>query len=342
MRIRQWFVVLAGVFVSAPHLSAQDGKGIVRVRAISFEGVPIGGALVALISPDGKVAAEGLTDETGFRSLGATRGPYSVRIRRIGYEPFLSSQISVPYDGELKLAVSSRHVSLETVVVTAGSQCKRAGIDQRTIGELWEEISKALVGTQLTRSDVANLGWARVYRKQVKLNGEVLSFDTTRTMISDARPFSASDPRILAVNGYVLGDLYSGWHYFAPDEAVLLSSDFADTHCFRVVREKTRTGQVGVNFEPAPGRSVGEIAGVLWLDEQSAELREIVFRFVNIGEVTRFNPGGAVHFRRMSSGAWIVDGWHLRFPVLEMKVDGLRSWLVELGFVEDGGGIVEK
>jgi hypothetical protein len=342
LRIRQSLVILAGILISASHLSAQDGKGIVRVRAISFEGIPIGGALVALISPDGKVAAEGLTDDTGFRSLGATNGPYSVRIRRIGYEPFLSPQISVPYDGELKLAVTGRHVSLETVVVTAGSQCKQAGIDQRTIGGLWEEISKALVGTQLTRNDVSNLGWARVYRKQVKLSGEVLSFDTTRTMISDARPFAASDPRILASKGFVVGDMYSGWRYFAPDEAVLLSSDFADTHCFRVVREKNRTGQVGVNFEPAPGRKVGEIAGVLWLDEQSAELREIVFRFVNIGELNQFKPGGAVHFRRMSSGAWIVDDWHLRLPVIEMKVDGLRSWLVQSGFVENGGAIVEK
>ena len=44
----------------------------------------------------------------------------------------------------------------------------------------------------------------------------------------------------LATNGYVLGDEIQGWHYFAPDEVVLRSEQFAATHCFRLVRDKQR------------------------------------------------------------------------------------------------------
>jgi hypothetical protein len=151
----------------------------------------------------------------------------------------------------------------------------------------------------------------------------------------------ASDPRTLAVRGFVRGSLTAGWEYFAPDENVLLSKDFADTHCFRVVRDRKREREIGVSFEPSPDRKIGEVAGVIWLDEESAELREIVFRFVNIGEVERFKPGGNVHFRRLASGAWIVDDWRLRFPVLEVSVGSLDR-LIQAGYVENGGAIVQR
>ena len=320
---------------------AQTETGSVRFRAVGPDGIAIPGALVSLVALDGKSVADGLTDNSGFRLLSAAPGRYRIRVRRIGYEPFLSPEISVPYEGELKVAIASNRISLATMVVTAGSECKLGGTDPRTIGVLWEEISKALVGTQLTRSDFASLGWARVYRKEVDSRGDIVVFDTTRLKLEAARPFVARDARRLTIEGYVHGDLRSGWVYFAPDEAVLLSTEFAATHCFRVVRDKNRNGQVGLSFSPAPKRKVSDIDGVLWLDEKSAELREILFHFVNIGEVAKFKPGGRVHFRRMASGAWLVDNWHLRFPQLELINDRFER-LIQTGYVEDGGVLVES
>jgi hypothetical protein len=332
--------LLAGL-LSPPSTAAQTQVGNVRVRAVEVDGTPVRGALVALLSADGNPVAEGMTDDTGFRSLSASRGEYRVRVRRIGYQPFVSPPISVPYDGELKIAIASSRIALETVVVTAGSQCRQRGQDERAIGVLWEEISKALVGAQLTRSDFANLGRARIYRKQVLHTGRVVSLDTSSRQLSDSRPFIASDSRTLTTYGWVRGDLVSGWEYFAPDEAVLLSTAFAESHCFRVIRDKKRPQQVGVSFEPAPGRRMSDITGAVWLDEKSAELREIVFRFVNIGEIQQFKPGGRVHFRRMPSGAWLVDDWSLRFPLLELT-QNLVQRLVEVGYVENGGTLIES
>ena len=170
--------------------------------------------------------------------------------------------------------------------------------------------------------------------------GEVTVFDTTHLKLEAARPFVARDARRLMAEGYVHGDMQAGWVYFAPDEAVLLSTEFAATHCFRVVRDKNREGQVGLSFSPVPKRNVSDIDGVLWLDERSAELREILFHFVNIGDVTRFKPGGKVHFRRMASGAWLVDDWSLRFPKLELTNEKF-SRLIQVGYVEDGGTLVD-
>lgn len=343
LRIRQWIVILLGAVIAPSLLHAQNETGSVRVRAVDTNGEPVRGALAALIAPDGKVVVERLTDDSGLRILTALPGSYTVRIRRIGYEPFVSSPISVPYEGELKVAVSGAQVSLATVVVTAGSQCKHTEVDQRAIGQLWEEISKALLGAELARSDFKDLGWIKVYNKHVGAKGQLVSLDTSFSKVGDVRPFFASDPGILATRGFVRGNLTTGWEYFAPDERALLSPEFADTHCFSVVRDRKRSGQVGVSFEPSPGRKVGEIAGAIWLDEKSAELREIVFRYVNVGEAEQFKPGGIVHFRRLRSGALIVDDWKLTFPILRIIISDLAfERLMQDGYTENGGTIVQR
>jgi len=342
MRIRQLIVILIGALIAPASLLAQN-EAAVRVRAIDSDGAPIRGALVALIDPVGKIVVERLTDDSGLRILTAPPGQYTIRIRRIGYEPFVSSPMSIPYDGELKVAVSGAQVSLATVIVTAGSQCRHLKIDQREIGQLWEEISKALLGAELAKSDFKDLGWIKMYRKHVGERGQLVSLDTTLSKAGDVRPFVAADPRDLIARGFVRGNLTTGWEYFAPDEKVLLSREFADTHCFRVVRDKKRPGEVGVSFEPSPERRVGEVTGAVWLDEKSAELREIVFRYVNVEEAEKFKPGGTVHFRRLASGAWIVDDWKLTFPILQIRVSNLAfESLIKAGYTENGGTIVQR
>jgi len=317
---------------------AQETPAVLRVQAVMPEGAAVGGALVAAIANDGRVVAEGITDTQGFRSLQLPPGRYRVRVRRIGYQPFSSDEISVPYSGTLKVVADSRRVMLETVVVMSRSSCRTEDRDQTGISAVWDEISKALVGTQVTRKDLANLGSSIRYRKKVERRD--VKADTTRSNIAGARPFAAVDPVWLARTGYVHGNIDIGFEYYAPDEAVLLSREFASTHCFKIVRSNKRRGEVGLSFDPAPDRRLSDITGTLWLNEKTSELIEIEFRFVNIGEVDDFKPGGKVHFRRMSSGAWLVDNWFLRFPLLELQMGGRES-LKEIGYSEDGGAITQ-
>ena len=136
-----------------------------------------------------------------------------------------------------------------------------------------------------------------------------------------------------------MGNEITGWTYYAPDEAVLLSDQFAATHCFQVVRNNERPGQVGIEFKPVRGRPVPDVAGILWVDESTAELRELIFRFVNAGLLERFKGGGHARFRRVPSGSWIVDDWAIRGPVLEKARDAFRD-LKLTGYVEDGGGMM--
>jgi hypothetical protein len=312
-----------------------------------MDGTPPKGALVALLNARDSVVAEGLTSETGGRILRAAPGTYRVRVRRIGYLPWVSAPVSLPRDGSLSLNVESARVALERIVVNSGSQCARNDLNTFALSTVWDEISKALRSSQLTMDDLEGIGRARVYRKEVGNDGTVISADTTIFSITDQRPFGAIDPDSLANNGYVLGDAGAGWQYFAPDETVLLSEPFAATHCFRVVRQPDRAGQIGVSFEPIPGRRVADIKGVLWVDQETSQLREVVFRFVNAGAMTQFGADGVTHFRRVPSGAWIVDEWKLRAPRLSEALRGIRDGysptqpptLIVVGRLENGGGV---
>ena len=321
---------------AAPALSAE-----LRIRLQSSGDIPVAGALVALLDARDSVIAEGLSTERGTRVLRAPPGIYRVRARRIGFLPFISSPVVVPRQGELLLAVETPHVVLNRIVVTAKSQCKRSDSGSQSLGVVWDEIDKALRASQLTIEDLGGFGRGRMYRKEVGTDGTVLSSDTTFFAITDRRPFGAIDPDTLAIKGYVLGDEINGWNYFAPDETVLLSEQFAATHCFRLVRQAARRGEIGVAFEPAPGRAVADIAGVLWVDERSAELREVVFRYVNAGALSRFEAGGFTHFLRVPSGAWLVDEWRLKVPRLSMRRSPYhRPQFSVIGYSENGGGIL--
>ncbi|HEX9129654.1 MAG TPA: carboxypeptidase-like regulatory domain-containing protein [Gemmatimonadaceae bacterium] len=345
-------LVYGSVLGSCVLTSSARGQQSMTELKISLNGVgtPVSGALVALLDAHDSVVAEGLSTESGARVFRAAPGVYRVRVRRIGYLPFVSGPVSLPRESELSINVESPRVVLESILVNSKSPCGRNDKGAAALSTVWDEIDKALRSSQLTTEDLLGIGRARVFRTEFNKDGTVLWADSNVFSITTQRPFGAIDPGALANDGYVLGDPESGWHYYAPDEMVLLSEQFAVTHCFRLVRQPDRTGQIGVSFEPVPRREVSDIVGVLWVDEETSELREVVFRFVNAGVISQFEAGGFTHFLRVPSGTWIVDEWKLSVPLLSVSQvsigspDGYssraRPKYVAIGRVENGGGIL--
>jgi len=339
MALQRVSACLAGFLIAAPSLHAQVESEI-RIRVEAAPGQPVAGALVGLLDQSGRLVTEGISSTTGVRVLRAPQGDYRVRVRRIGFTPYVSASAQIPRAGDLVVRIESQPVALKSVVVVAGTPCQRIDRDLETVAVVWEEIAKALSTSRLTNDDLAGVARTRKYKRLVADDGRVISADTTFGEISKNKiPFGAIDPAILASKGYVQGDIATGWEYFGPDETVLLSSEFASTHCFRLLREKERTGRIGLAFKPVPGRKIADIAGVLWVDEATSELREMIFQFVNAGVIDQFEAGGFTRFRRMPSGAWLVDEWQLRMPRLEIRRDR-QSALVAVAYMEDGGGIV--
>lgn len=326
----------AALIIASHPAGAQPAD--LRVRLSGDPADRVAGSLVALLDSTGAVRIEVLASGDGEAILRASPGRYRVRVRRIGFQPFISDPITVPRESVLVLPVQSARVVLNTVVVSAKAECGAVGEDAATLAGVWEEIAKALRASQLTSADISSIGRFAVYHREIDARGVVLVADTIYAAASRGRPFGSVDAASLLKDGYVRGNEAKGWEYFGPDEAVLLSRGFAETHCFRVVRDDKRQGEIGVAFDPAGSRKLPDITGILWLDQGSSELREMTFQYVNADVVSRFKPTGLTRFRRMPSGAWIVSEWKLRMPVLSRRAG---SWQNDLdGYVEKGGHII--
>lgn len=336
--------LIAGFLCLAALAEAQSPNSDLRVRVVDADRSPVAGALVALLDEKNQVVAEGLSSENGLRLLSAAPGTYRVRVRRIGFTPFVSEFVSVPRVGSLTLRVESARISLNTIVVMGHGECRQLGDDSGTLATIWAEIVKALQASRFTLDDLAGMGEARLYTKETGVNGQVLRAESRTVALTNQRPFGMIDPADLAAKGYVRGDIHRGWEFFGADEGVLLSPAFADTHCFTVVRNARRKGEVGLGFKPIRNRKVSDIQGVLWLDENTSELREMVFEYTNTGIPLRVAGGGQTKFRRFPSGAWLVEEWKLYMPRIEVTrtVVDFRlhdSKFALVGFTETGGSL---
>jgi hypothetical protein len=333
-------------FCIAAIASAQSPTSELRIRLVNTDGSPVAGALVALVDQSNNTVAEGLSSETGIRLLSAPPGAYKIRVRRIGFSPFISESVSIPRSDPLTLRVESARISLNTIVVYGRGQCRELTADTASLGTLWSEIVKAVQASKLTLDDLAGIGRVRLYSRETGVNGEVFRADSTIVRLTSQRPFGIIDPGSLARQGYVRGDVYRGWEFFGPDEGVLLSPEFANTHCFSIVRDAKRQGEIGLAFTPTRNRKVSDIQGVLWLDEKSSELREIVFEYTNTGLPLRVKGGGQTQFRRFPSGAWLVSQWKLSMPRIEVHRRASEQYRIHnsdyvlAGFTETGGLLV--
>lgn len=337
--IRVAVASLTLTIIAAATANAQVGLSELRIRVETGADEPLSGALIALLDSAGRTVAEGLSSPAGIRVLHAPVGSYQVRVRRIGFRPYLSEFVLLPREKEMRLRVESAPVVLSAVVVATHSQCRVLSEGGGSLATVWDEIAKALRATELTAADAATLGRPRVYRKQVTSDGRVATTDTTLLRAGAHRPFRAMNPSALSTLGYVIGDEISGWEFFGVDETTLLSGGFRNTHCFRVVRDRSRPGQIGLAFDPVPRRPVSDVAGTLWLDERTAELRELTYRYTGAGPISDYGGSGYTRFRRMPSGVWIVDEWWLRVPWLQRRMQPVPR-IVPMGYVEHGGDLI--
>jgi hypothetical protein len=100
-----------------------------------------------------------------------------------------------------------------------------------------------------------------------------------------------------------------------------LSEEFANSHCFSA-REpgSDERGLIGIGFEPTADRDMPDVSGVLWLDEQTAELRFVEYRYTDPPwDLEVSDAGGRIEFERLPTGVWIVSRWWIRMPVIALR-----------------------
>jgi hypothetical protein len=319
--LRVFALVLCGLGLAALPARAQIVRGAV---VDSASGRPVPGSTVQVTDSSGSRVGTVLTDAEGRFAFRVPRaGRYTLRVQRIGYRTSASTpfDVAVGETVERQLAASAIPVQLAAVRVSAASACGVETVQESDAFVLWEEARKALEATALTRES------GRVHMRIVEwertLDPKSLSVVTqTRTEREGIgkRPYVSPPAETLATTGYVRTASDGESFYHAPDEEALLSDRFLETHCFRVLRVNLPAlkGLVGFAFEPIKGRRVPDVRGVLWLDEQTAELRHLEYRFTGLPErLEHPEVGGRVEFQRLPTGAWIIGRWLVRAPVVQ-------------------------
>lgn len=289
-------------------------------------GQPIEGALVSLISDDGSVAARNITSATGrFLLRAPVPGAYHVRAERIGFATTEGPVVSLASDetAPYRMEVSETAIRLRGIEVESETRCVRDPRRGAQVAMLWDEARKALTATRVAEESA-------LYRYDISISVRELRRDTvvgvTRTsrQVLTEVPLASEDADTLSARGFVWFEADTSIVWNAPDATVLLSDVFLDDHCFRARSgEGIRPGQVGLSFEPVAGRRLPEVAGTFWLDRETAELREIEFRWVNLPwpGVER-DARGTVQFERGPTGAWFVRRAGFRMPRVLEPDDG--------------------
>jgi hypothetical protein len=303
----------------------------VMVRVVDAESsAPMVGALAYLVDTDGSTVKNALTDERG-RALfvGVPAGGYAVRVEMIGMATAETSPFELATGTTLTrdLRLESSAIQLEGIEVEAESgRCSvRPGGEGLLVSEVWDEARKALSAASFTDEQGSYRYETMRYDRQLDPEtGAVVQEDQSRRAGYMLTPFESRPAEDLVANGFVQRE-GTEFTYYAPDAAVLLSDPFLDTHCFRIsyADEPAEEGLVGLGFEPTGAdKSVADIAGTMWIDPETSELRWLEFRYEFLDpEMTTSMVGGRVDFQRMPNGTWIVPEWWIRMPVMTVRTE---------------------
>ena len=315
----------------------------------SISGAPVARGFAVLLAEDGIELERRLTSTDGTFSFALdSPGAYVIRSERIGYAAGESALLAVGTNQvvEITLRVHALAELLATIEVRGETRCGDPE-DDPGFGALWTEARKALEAAAWTNKQ-AYTHLLHGYRRVRDAKGRGLEYERTWQFGGVAlQPFASLPAEQLARYGFVVmtGETRL---YYGPDANVMLHDSFHQSHCFEAVTgERELQGLIGLAFSPTPDRELPDIEGVLWIDPEAFELRHIEYHYTKIELPVRDGRiGGTIYFKPLSSGAWVVEEWQIRMPVMQYtpRIDMFgrrRTELSLVGIGEDGGKIIE-
>lgn len=299
--------------------AAQRIAGTVRE---ADAGPIISGGFLSLLNQAGEVVQADFTAADGvfsFQAPGA--GEYRIRVQRIGYADW-TTEPYVLAPGEalgVTIEIPRQPVSLVGLRVEVTGSCLDDPRQGEALATVWEEVRKALE-TAVWAEDRGELTFTLTeYARTLDPNSLATLGSAIRTRHNvRLPPFRSLPAGRLTTEGYALVNSDSSV-FRAPDATVLLSEEFREAHCFGLARDEVEgEARLGITFRPQRGRDVVEIEGTLWLDEESAALREVELRYRNVPVprgTDRRQVAANLVFDRLPGGPFYVRDWWIRFPV---------------------------
>ncbi|HEX7020538.1 MAG TPA: carboxypeptidase-like regulatory domain-containing protein, partial [Gemmatimonadaceae bacterium] len=330
----------SGLLLCVAQATVGAQRATVTLRATDHS-ASVRGAVISLLSQDGRTVAEALSIENGTRTLEApVPGTYRIRVRRIGYVPFVSQPVvlAAGQTARINLELPLSRVNLATMHIRSTFKACGGGFtgDQAT-SATWDQIRTALSADVLTERDTLVKLNVRHFVTRERPNGEPYALEVKELGESGAQPFGTADPATLSRAGYVVRQV-SGTTYWAPDPHVLLSPEFEREHCFRLITRHDSAGeQIGLAFEPTSDRDLADIRGTLWVRRADSHLQRLEYRYANTSPpLGATDVGGDVEFTSLPSGVWYIASWSVRLPLItDNPIDPSRPRFV--GYKSVGG-----
>jgi len=342
--------------IAAGATNAQTVRGIL---ADSASGSPIDQAFIVLLGQGGEEMGRVQTGSDGRFMLAApSAGRFQLRSERIGVKAHISDAFELAPGEvvEIEMRVAPVVIRLDMIVVEGDAKkCRiveEQGLETATV---WEEARKALVNVAWNEANKMARFDIRSFERSLDADRRLVD-ERSRTITRESvAPFRNPPASELQEYGYVLEDntvtrergrAYDDTSvYYAPDAQVFFSDPFLDNHCFKLKRDDDLEGLVGLEFEPVRGSKVTEVEGILWLDEETAELRWMELGYTNLRSSTRERHAKArVEFHQLPGGLWFVSDWWIRMPFVEIQVPEIggltRREEILWGFKEDGGAVL--
>ncbi len=296
--------------------SAQTITGSVRT---SDSDGPIAGAIVEVRTTRHAEPVRALSDATGrFRLRTQPSDTLWLRVLRVGFLPTEHPAIVTRGRSAIDVTVIAHdmRVELASVRVTGRDRCRVRPENGLAVATAWEEARKVMLASQLMSVDTAISGSWYVYESVVDPNSQhVREQSVSRYGASTRRVFRSVPVGALIALGFVVQDT-DGVRFYAPDVDVLLSEQFANTYCFRLVNGSSN--RIGIRFQRVDRKDARhDIEGTVWLDRRSGEVARVEFTYTGFPVLPEPNSaGGFVEFAKLERSGWVASAWRAQIPLL--------------------------
>jgi hypothetical protein len=319
---------LAAVTATTSRGGAQSGAIVGQVRVAGTR-MPLGYAVVFAASatsapsaasavPAPPAGREIFSDENGhfvLRSVPA--GSVRISARRVGFSPADTTILVTPGDTS-RVTIELSLVSIQLPAMhSLAKVCAHPGGSDAQIGEqlatLFDQVKENAARNQLlSRSYPFELEVERrISRPEPVLEARFIAYDTV--ILSSNRAWRYEPGKMLGTREYASGVFAGKWTTITmPELADFADERFLINHCFEFGGLDVVDGDsvIRVDFSPAPVVHDLDIAGTIFLDPVTYQLRVMDIAVVNLNRQLRNEMSGQSirsHFREVIPGVPVLS-----------------------------------
>jgi hypothetical protein len=269
---------------------------------------------------DGRVVARATTNAEGAYEIAApTAGLYRLSVAFLGYSVFTSQPIQIDSVNVFHALVHRQPIEIPEILISATNGCRGKSATDSLTNAIKLEIVRSLEVIRWTMEHGAIEYTIRDYNQRKSVWGAkpyaLPLHESMGSTIAGGNPFTSPPIDSVMKNGFVRRYKGFKYEYVSPDIAILLSPQFQDSHCYRIVTRKQDPSIIGLAFDPKKDTKVVDVYGVVWLKRSNLELTYLDFRYTHLPYFgDNEQTCGRVDFRKLPNGMAFVSEWWVRAP----------------------------